>query len=275
MGNKIEQSIRMRDGSVASDPRLGRLEEFDERSRDYSVRELLSAEPPLRGRKWYSPRHYILNQGIDLGFDNWNPSGCTGFSRTYDLAGSPVPVKILSSDPSMEAKYVPPDNYFAFALYKLAQQFDEWAGEAYEGSSVLGAFKAAQALGYIGEYRWAFDIDDFIDALGHIGPVVVGSAWLNSMFDPKPSGLVDVDFSSGEAGGHAFDFDHLIVSRRAMREHLGAGEPIREGDILLGGPQSWGEGWGHNGRYLFWASDMEALLKDNGEAAVSTVALHQ
>lgn len=268
--NKIEQEILLKDGGVATDPRLGRLVQFDERSRDYPVRDLLPT-PELKGRRWYSPRGHILDQGVDLGVKGWNASGCTGFSRTYDLAGSPNPVKAI-----VNGNKVAPDNEFAFALYKLAQQYDEWPGEDYEGSSVLGALKATKALGFIGEYRWAFGIDDVCSALSTLGPVVVGSNWLDSMFDPSSSGLVNVDMNSDVAGGHAFEFDQVMVSKQSINSHLFSGEAVgHSGDVLLSGNQSWGQDWGKNGRYFFWASDLEKLLNDSGEAAVTTAAFHK
>lgn len=243
---------------TSSDPRLGRLAHLDARSRNFPVRSLIASGDTPRGRKWYNR----------LKLDQGQTPACTGFSRTYDLAMSPNPLRLPNRQPF--------DFDFAFALYKLAQQYDEWPGQLYDGSSVLGAFKAAQALGYIGEYRWAFGIDDAVLALSHIGPLVVGTDWLDGMFDPKPSGLVEAH--GAMAGGHAYSFDQVIVTRESMRHYLGKGEPIREGDVLLGGEQSWGTSWGNNGRYLFWASSLEYLLKGAfypGEAAVTTQALRR
>lgn len=244
-----------------TDPRLDRIVRLDERSRNYSVAKLLGTDQqsPV-GKRWY----------LRLQLDQGNTGDCTGFSRTYDLAASPQPLKLPSGKPL--------DNSFAHALCALAKRYDEWPGEDYEGSSVLGAFKAAQALGFIGEYRWAFGIDDLVLALSHLGPVVVGTDWLNSMFDPAPNGLVEVDTSSEVAGGHAYFFDQVIVTKAAQRRKLGKGYSLRENDVLLSGQQSWGGSWGANGRYLFWASDLEKLLNGveyPGEAAISTVALHR
>jgi hypothetical protein len=246
---------------IATDPRLGRIASLDERSRNYPARDLLeSNQQTPRGRRWY----------LKLQLDQGQTGDCTGFSRTYDLAASPQPLK--------QANGKPFDDNFAHALCTLAKKYDEWPGEAYEGSSVLGAFKAAKALGFIGEYRWAFSIDDLVLALSYLGPVVVGTDWLDSMFDVGSNGLVEVDTTSSVAGGHAYVFNQVVLNRTTMRSKLGKGVPIREGDILLSGQQSWGSDWGANGRYLFWASDLEKLLEgvdSPGEAAISTVALHR
>lgn len=260
---------------ASEDPRLGRIANLDDRNRNYPVRAILGANDTMpRAKRWYSKIR--LDQGIKLDVPNWNPSACTGMSRTYDLAASPNPLRLPGVGKSRVGAYM--DEKFAFSLYKLAQTLDEWPGELYEGSSVLGALKAAQAMGFVGEYRWAFGIDDVVLALSYVGPVVVGTDWLNSMFDPKPSGLMEVDANSGVAGGHAYMWDQVILSKATMQNYLGKGEHIREQDILLAGEQSWGESWGRKGRYLVWASDMEALLKgfeSPGEAAITTQAFHR
>ena len=160
-------SHRLKNGVRVTDPRLGRIPSFDRRSRGFNIADRLPAVA-LKSKLW--PLKLRLDQG--------NTSACTGNARTYDLAASPKPLRGPDGKPFTEA--------FAQALYRLAQKYDEWPGEKYEGSSVLGALKAALALGYIGEYRFAFNVDDALAAISHLGPVVVGTSWLDSMFDPTP-----------------------------------------------------------------------------------------
>lgn len=255
---KIERRTQMRNGTVADDPRLGRLIQFDERSRRFDIYDKLEdvGWPQLRGRTWKIPM--LLDQG--------ETSACTGNSRTYDMAGSPVPLK--QPDGSML------DESFAQRLYQLAKKNDEWPGEDYEGSSVLGALKAAKKLGYVGEYRWAFDIDDMMLAISHLGPVVVGTNWYDSMFEPQPNGVLEVDPSSSIAGGHAYIFNRVVVSNDIKRTVLGRGVPLRRGTPLLGGVNSWGQHWGVAGRFYIWSDDYANILMNDGEQSVVTQALH-
>jgi hypothetical protein len=254
MTSKIESRTKMRDGSTAEDPRLGRLAQFDEQSRRYNVADHPDlATATLRSRSW----------GCSIYLDQGNTSACTGNSRTYDLAGQPVPVKIRGAYP---------DETFAQALYHLAQKYDEWPGENYEGSSVLGALKAAAKLGFIGEYRWAFNIDDMCLALSTLGPVVVGTTWYNSMFDPRPSGLLEISKDSGEAGGHAYYFRRILVSHTSKAEFLGRGERIRDEPLLVV-RNSWGKSWGRAGEGAMWVSDYQNNLWDGGEQSVVTTPL--
>jgi hypothetical protein len=241
--------IELRGGFQTTDPRLDRLPELDERSRNFPARALFAAAP-LRGRTW--PLKVRLNQ--------FREGACTGFARAHDLAAQPFVYKGATEE-------------FAKSLYKLAQTMDEWEGEGYEGSSVLGALKAAQSLGFIGEYRWAFGIDDVIASLCQLGPVVIGSDWTDTMWATKPNGLLEV--GGNAIGGHSYIARGAVLSASGIRRYLGKGEPIREQDALVIGTNSWGSGWGRSGDFRMWASDLENLLKgieQPGEAAVTTTA---
>jgi hypothetical protein len=261
-------SFQLRGGHRTGNPLLGRVPEFDERSRAFGVRELL---PPvgLVSKTWQC--RLLLDQGIRLSVPKWDPSACTGFSSTYDLAAYPQALK--------QSNGAPFNNEFAFSLYQLAKTLDEWAGESYEGSSVLGAAKALQKLGFIGEYRWAFGIDDMLAALSHIGPVVTGTDWQTSQFGVRPSGLVLVEGGPSETeGGHAYMARGVLTSATAIKRYM-KGERIRVGIPLVRYRQSWGA-WGLNntGDFFMWADDVEKLLKgitSPGDARVTTTAFHR
>jgi hypothetical protein len=247
--------VELRGGHTASDPRLGRLPEFDDRSRRFAVRELLDMSKPVRSKSW----------SLNIWLDQGNSSACVGFSRTYDLAAVPTPIR--KPDGSLL------DNEFGQALYHLAQKYDQWEGEepVYEGSSVLGGLKALRVLGFVGEYRWAFSREDFWLALSYLGPVVLGTVWLNSMFNPKPNGLLTVDVGSGEAGGHAYVANSIKVTKQAKRRWLGPDEFIRDEPLILG-RNSWGRDWGKDGHWAMWASDVERLRAMDGDASIVTKA---
>jgi hypothetical protein len=228
-------TIKLRGGHSTSDPRLDRIKHFDERSRSFSVADVLPSTR-LRSRTWPCAVH--LDQGPD--------GACTGFGWAHELAAQPVVVKNVTNDTGRR-------------LYDLARKFDDWPGEDYEGSSVLGAAKGVQSLGFLGEYRWAFGIDDVLATLAHVGPVVLGTNWLTGMFDPDAGGLLDV--SGAVAGGHCYLARGLRLSGMYIGR-LDTKEPV----VRI--RNSWGPGWGVDGDAFIRASDLERLLKDQGEACV-------
>lgn len=246
--------VRLKGGHTTTDARLDRVPQFDERSRQYGITDDPRFSAALRTRTW--AQHLRLNQGRE--------GACPGFSRAHDLGASPVQVR-------------PVDNAFAQKLYEEARRRDEWPGEDYEGSSVLGAIKASVAFGYVGEYRWAFSIDDALGALANVGPVVFGSDWLDGMFDPDANGELHVE--GNVAGGHAYCARSVLLPRsgvvRIERTFNDVHKvvKIKTTEPLVGITNSWGEDWGVLGECFVKASGMEKLLKGvdyAGEAAITT-----
>ena len=95
-------------------------------------------------------------------------------------------------------------------------------------------------------------------AISHEGPVVFGIPWLDSMFDARPSGLLDC--SGSVMGGHAIMGRGLSLKPRLTGERLS--EPV----IRL--HNSWGRSWGKDGDCFIRLSDLERLLEDDGECCV-------
>lgn len=265
MSTKIEQTTKLKGGFLAEDPRLGRLPQPDERN--FDVRQKLTRPQltTIRSRTWWLPPAIVRNKL------NQNGSQCTGESAAYDLSMSPVPLK------RDDGGYFTDEDGYRF--YDEARKHDQWPGEDYEGSSVLGAAKGLIALGYIGEYHFAEDIDAYLAALSHIGPIVNGTEWTNTMFDSRPSGLIIPSDKSDVAGGHAYATRSIYTSESYIRNLLGKGEPFRKGVPLLRGPNSWGNGWGRDGDWLMWSDDMEKLQKGldrwTGDARITTQAFHR
>lgn len=220
--------VRLRDGSEVEDPRLGRLKQWDARSRNFPIRTLLP-DKPLRSYTWSCGT--VLDQG--------NVGACVGFSWAHELAARP--------------KIHPADNRLGMTLYHSAQELDEWPGSNYEGSSVLGGAKAVQRAGYLREYRWAFGIQDALGAIAFRGPVVLGINWYSRMFDVV-DGFVRVGGSI--AGGHAI---------------LARGVNVRTESVLL--HNSWSPSWGVHGTARISFSDLERLLREDGECCVPTQRL--
>lgn len=219
---------------------LGRVPRFDERSRDYPIRQLVEPLPvtePTR-KVWRRP----------LAIDQGNTSSCTG----HDAWGRLNTQKLTSLIPyDTRRKYTP------FQIYDGAKTADEWPGEDYDGSSVLGAAQWLKSAGIIQEYRWAFGAPEVIGTLRKFGAVGLGTTWYNSMFDapdpdPGRKGVpLKVDPNSGLAGGHAYEAHGDIPDKQ-----------------LIVCTNSWGPEWGDEGRFYLSYSDLDLLLADRGEAIV-------
>jgi hypothetical protein len=100
--------------------------------------------------------------------------------------------------------------------------------------------------------RTTAEIDDWINTQG---PIVVGTTWTNDMFAPDADGYVKP--TGGFAGGHCY----LMLDR------------IDAEDAYLF-QNSWGGGWGLDGRFKIKRSDFDGLLQDQGEACCAAELPH-
>lgn len=215
----------------------------DERSKEYSI-------PSRTTQRGY--RLWTEGPALDQGQNGY----CVGFGWTDELLCEPIVTGLPTFD-------------FAAGLFHLALKFDDVAGEVdTQGTSVLAGAKAAQKMGFIGSYRWCFGVDEVARGVYNHGPVVVGTAWLDSMEDPQivPGFNEDVhgharlpdmpllDCSGNEVGGHCY----LITGFT----RFGDNEYFRIRN-------SWGATWGQNGSALIRKSDMAALLRNTGEACIA------
>src|SRR4051812_27824750 len=136
-------------------------------TRDYLARPLLAAAPPdpepVTHRRW--------NPGEAL--DQGPTSRCVAYAWLGMLAAGPVTNRKGLPDPA--------------DVYRLAQQLDEWPGEepVYEGSSTRGGAKAAQQLGFLTSYAFASDAATAVEWILRRGPVVFGTCWTDSMYEPQ------------------------------------------------------------------------------------------
>lgn len=155
-------------------------------------------------------------------------------------------------------------NEFALNLYRSAQKVDEWEGESYEGTSVLAGAKVAKLGGYISEYRWAFSVDEVLDALAFVGPVVLGVPWFEGMYSTGPGGLVSV--SGGQVGGHA-----ILATGFGVRRFGGLFGRGGRRELVVRWRNSWGVSYGVGGDGFVRVEDLAGLLKGVGEACVPVV----
>lgn len=223
--------ITLKDGTKVPDICLGRLQQFDDRSRNFSVEQILQHRR-IRSYTWRC--HYHFDQGAH--------GSCVGMSIGHELAARPAEIKRLT-------------HKFLFEkIYWEAQKIDPWNGGSYpgaqpyyEGTSLLAGVKIAHKLGYFRNYYWAFNFNHFLSALGHRGPALIGIPWLEGMYNPDSNGVIRATGRS--LGGHA-------IIARAIN--------VRTGMITL--RNSWGKRWGHNGDCYISFDDLEKLLGMRGEA---------
>lgn len=209
---------------------LGRHREHDPRSRSYRV--AVDHAAPLRT---------VHHRRYGHPFDQGNLGSCTGNAVAGAL--NTKPLHVVGSHLLGEED--------AVAIYELATQLDGFDGTYPPddtGSSGLAAAKAAQQKGLITSYRHAFGIDDALQALQD-APVITGVDWYESFDNPAPGGLVEI---AGQVrGGHEFE----IIGFDAHQQ-------------IVYAENSWGIGWGVNGRFHFSVQTWDRLLAAGGDATV-------
>ena len=140
-------------------------------------------------------------------------------------------------------------------LYRMAQENDQWAGNAYEGSSILGLCKSLKKLGFIDEYRWATSVEQVADYVLTKAPMAVGTTFYDDMFDPDEYGFMHP--GGVVAGGHAYTLIGCDREKKCPDGSIGAFRILN----------SWGRTWSQNGRAWISMKDFAFLLADQGEAA--------
>lgn len=194
-------TVRMRDGQLVTDPRLGRLRETDPRSRRWPLRGLMDQEglDSTAVRSWtWTPGGSSL---VPLNLDQGSTGGCVSWTIAHARATEPRRVPVVT-------------NGWALENYYQIQEHDQWAGSArpgdspnYEGTSVTAGAEWARACGHFTEYRWA-DLDDPHRAIQEIkatvswkGAVPWGIDWHEGMFNVDARGFIHV--TGAPAGGHS------------------------------------------------------------------------
>jgi hypothetical protein len=207
---------------------MGRgLVNHDDRSKGFRAVDLTDQTKP-RSRTWRRGAAY----------DQGDTSQCVAYTGKGILNSQAL---------SAAVPYRTRTRYNPAQLYQGAQQRDEWAGEDYSGTSGLGLCRYLKELGLIQEYRWAFGLEQALVALSWVGPLGIGVNWREEMWEPDLDGYVH---ASGDAvGGHEVELTSVDVARNR---------------VTL--TNSWGTGWGLNGRaHLSW-DDLAKLLADDGDA---------
>lgn len=218
---------------MSSEIGLGRLRAVDDRDRKFLLPVGKREAAGKLSRYWNVPS--VLDQLAT--------SQCVGFSGWQWLRCGPT-------------VNVPP--FTPEHLYREAQKIDEWPGEDYEGTSVRACFKILRNLGYVSEYRWAFDCETIVNHILNVGPVVVGTTWTMGMFATDEDGFID-DVDGESVGGHAY----LLIGANRLRRTPGGGK----GAVRV--VNSWGPRWGQGGRAWLSFRALDWLMSQDGEACAA------
>ncbi len=218
----------------------------------FSAAPLLPATSTRTYRYWATATTKRLDQG--------QTDSCVGHGWAHFMATAPL-------TPSYDALYKrvpwtwPPRTRgvepFAGAVYDRAQLLDEFLDTPPAGgSSVRAGAKALQEIDAISDYRWLTSTTQITLALLEVGPVVVGTDWLDDMFTPSPPspGSGSIIHATGPvAGGHCYLLTGVNTQTRRYR-------------IL----NSWSTSWGNQGYAYIPISDFGRLLAADGEAALTS-----
>lgn len=224
---------------------LGRHVDHDSRSRSFTFR--VPATPIVHRSVLWPHNTPVLNQGA--------VSSCTGHAMAQLLNCKLFAPCRMGKMSLNEAD--------ALKLYSLATHLDGFGADQYyppndDGSSGLGVAKAAQEIGYIDTYAHCYTLRQ-LEAAIQTQPVITGTSWTNSMFEPDPqTGIVPVGSINDNtvSGGH----EYLIQGIDYQNETL----------ICL---NSWGVGWGGGeglspGQFRITFADFTSLLAADGDVVV-------
>ena len=185
----------------------------------------------------------VLDQG-QIGSCTGNAgTGALGTQPCYDAGGKSV---------LPEANTPGADEQFAVQLYADATVVDGYPGSYPKedtGSSGLAVCKVLKARGTIKSYRWARTPYGFLQMLQH-GPVLQGMPWYQAFFTPGKDGFIDADpnwSSSGLAGGHEIEAVGVELDTKDVF------------DSVIAYVNSWGTGWGDEGRFRMRLRTYEKL----------------
>jgi hypothetical protein len=209
---------------------LGRELKIDKRDLNYLIENKINLPKTLLTEKYWDADGWWGNQK--------NTPHCVGFSWAHWIDDGPI--KHVGLKPNTDP----------VLIYRNAQKLDEWPGENYNGTSVRGGAKYLKSAGKIKSYLWTFNINTLIQTLLTQGPVVVGTNWYTGMFYPNKDGLIKL--SGRVAGGHAYVLNGVNTKKQQFR--------IKN---------SWGKSWGLSGHAFISFSDMQRLIKENGEICLA------
>jgi hypothetical protein len=188
-----------------------------------------------------------------LRLDQGGTGTCVGNAFSHRRAGNPVPIDGI-------------DEPFAVKLYLEASAIYWGTADTslQKGTSALSACQALLMRGAIDRYEWIANWNAGPEQLRYAllerGPLCVGSNWYTSMDSPKKDAnghsYITFDVTTQLRGGHEFAIVGIDLAP------ADGSEPYA--DML----NSWGTGWGDNGKARFTLPDLETLVFDGWGDAV-------
>jgi hypothetical protein len=229
-----------------ADPRLRRHVAWDDASRGFALPDPLAFGHKIPRAVQHVRQIPVLDQG-DVGSCTANALlGCLGTEpfasqlaeRTYGKVDLPAF-----------------DEALALAVYHEETILDEREIPGVyppddTGSAGLYAMKVAKRRGWVSSYRHGFSFSATVAALVN-GPIMVGSAWLHSMFEVDRHGVIEVDRASPVDGGHEYVVDGYDLDRGTA--HM---------------TNSWGTSWGDEGGAEIRLGDLRWLLSSRMQGDV-------
>lgn len=229
-------SVRAIPEFIVDRKRLNRHVRHDSRSRGYRY---LGSGAPLKTNivKRYIP---ILNQG-QIGDCTCNAMvGACGCGSVYNALSS-VQVSSLTETTCIDW-YSQEEQILYGAPYPPTDQGGD-------GLTIAGV---AKTNGYISAYTHCFALQDVLQAISDGHAVCIGSNWYSSFDNPAGSdALVSITPTASVRGGH---------------EYLARGINVDQKLILL--DNSWGNGWGDAGSFIYSWDTLDQLLSEQGDGTV-------
>lgn len=234
---------------------------FDPASRAYAVAPGATSLP-TGGRLW-TPGRPRLDQGQE--------GACCGFAAAAEAAAEPVPVTRVT-------------NAYARGWYLNAQRRDQWPGENYDGTSVLGTMQEGVARGLYGGYRWAFSVEQLAHGIvapeeDDGGPAVIGVEWRSGSYTTDAAGVLRP--AGYVVGGHSLcllgfipdtvdeDTDPELWAQLGRLDLAAAvAEVLQEEPGAFIGMNSWGPMFGRNGLFVVGVSVVRGWFAARGEFAL-------
>jgi hypothetical protein len=185
-------------------------------------------------------------------FDQGNLGSCTGNAATGCVGTEPFYQTLPANTVLDEAT--------AINVYSDATHIDSAPGSYPPddtGSDGISVAKIVQQRGWISGYQHAFTLNDALAALSNRGPVIVGTNWYSSMFNPTLDGELTIGANDTIAGGHEYILDEIdVTNQRVWMQN------------------SWGTTWGQNGRAWMSYATLQRLLSEQGDVTVFVPLTH-
>lgn len=254
--------IILKGGFVTKDRRLDRIPQFDPKSLDYRVSKAVVRGVVLEDKEICSKLW-----GLDTWLDQGSEGRCVEYGICHDLLAEPEPV---ANEPLVQAVLAHK------RIYWPAQREDTFPGGSYpgadptsEGTSVLAGMKAAKALGFYGEYRWSTSLGSALRGMSHLGPLILGINWYEGLSDTDRHGHIQV--TGEQTGGHCI----LAIGSHIEAIEGFAGKIVQTDQIDMDKSyvilhNSWGKGWGDNGRAKLSIPDFDRLRTEDGEVCIAS-----